>query len=186
MQISPGETAGQGFNGGYLSSVVIQGGAVFDCLAPPVGTVEHPVGCTNWRDAVIWANALTEYYNAQNGTAWNYASGATLGIANFAATNLVAWFGGVIDGATGNTITTQAVKTKIANALGLFDMSGNVFEMQFDWHPSWIGAERKNSNHEFTARGIAYEQKLLIRSPGSPFSGRGSSECDQCVNSGMV
>lgn len=31
-------------------------------------TVQHPVTTINWRDAMVWCNALTEYYNAQNGT----------------------------------------------------------------------------------------------------------------------
>lgn len=29
---------------------------------------QHPVTTINWRDAVVWCNALTEYYNAENGT----------------------------------------------------------------------------------------------------------------------
>jgi hypothetical protein len=28
----------------------------------------HPVTTINWRDSMVWCNALTEYYNAQNGT----------------------------------------------------------------------------------------------------------------------
>ena len=31
-------------------------------------TVQHPVANVKWRDAVVWANALTEYSNAMNGT----------------------------------------------------------------------------------------------------------------------
>lgn len=31
-------------------------------------TPNHPVTYISWRDAIIWCNALTEYYNAQNGT----------------------------------------------------------------------------------------------------------------------
>ncbi|MGE5604628.1 MAG: formylglycine-generating enzyme family protein [Bacteroidota bacterium] len=32
------------------------------------GTDQHPATSVNWRDAMVWCNALTEYYNAQNGT----------------------------------------------------------------------------------------------------------------------
>ncbi len=32
-------------------------------------SVNHPVTTINWRDAIIWCNALTEWYNAKNGTA---------------------------------------------------------------------------------------------------------------------
>lgn len=31
-------------------------------------TDDHPVTMINWPDAIVWCNALTEYYNYQNGT----------------------------------------------------------------------------------------------------------------------
>jgi formylglycine-generating enzyme required for sulfatase activity len=31
-------------------------------------TNQHPVTTVNWRDSMVWMNALTEYYNDQNGT----------------------------------------------------------------------------------------------------------------------
>jgi formylglycine-generating enzyme required for sulfatase activity len=36
--------------------------------AAPTANKRHPVICISWRDAIVWCNALTEYYNAQNGT----------------------------------------------------------------------------------------------------------------------
>ncbi len=30
--------------------------------------IQHPVTTIDWRDAMVWTNALTEYYNTQNGT----------------------------------------------------------------------------------------------------------------------
>lgn len=34
---------------------------------PDSSSDQYPVICINWRDAVVWCNALTEYYNAHNG-----------------------------------------------------------------------------------------------------------------------
>lgn len=43
-----------------------QGGSYVDSY--PVGTNQHPVTTVSWRDSIVWCNALTEYYNANNGT----------------------------------------------------------------------------------------------------------------------
>lgn len=178
-------------------------------------TNQHPVTIVNWRDAIVWCNALTEYYNFLNATSievvytsdagyatpirssadgafdqstdypnsgsfddpyvnpntsgfrlptsneWelagrykndansdgdiidvgeyypgNYASGATADYTDQAATDLVS----VNNNNAG--FSTAAVKSKNANALGLYDMSGNVIEWVFDWHPSFIGSLR--------------------------------------------
>lgn len=167
-------------------------------------TVQHPVTTVNWRDSMVWMNALTEYYNVQNSTNFegvyytdagqttlikdssdgsygssinptaggfddpyvkadadgfrlltsneyelaarykddanddgdiqdtgeyypgNYASGATADYNNAIATGLVAVY-------TANSgSSTAVVKSKTANALGLYDMSGNVYDWCFD------------------------------------------------------
>jgi formylglycine-generating enzyme required for sulfatase activity len=36
----------------------------------------------------------------------------------------------------------NVVKTKAANALGLYDMSGNGWEWNYNWHPSYVGSYR--------------------------------------------
>ena len=50
--------------------------------------------------------------------------------------DLVAWHAGNSDS------KTHPVGEKRANSLGLFDMSGNVYEWNFDWRPSYIGTYR--------------------------------------------
>ncbi len=179
------------------------------------GTSQHPVTTINWRDAMVWMNALTEYYNAQNGTSLTCTYYSDLGYTTplrnssdgFYGTSLNATVGGFDDpyvksGATGfrlltsdewelaaryikddgdNTLdqtgeyypglyasgadaqysvitdgsdfdgdgdieyttdvavylsnsgsATAAVKSKSPDALGLYDMCGNVWEWVFD------------------------------------------------------
>jgi len=190
---------------------------------PTVAKLE-PVTTINWREAMVWCNALTEYFNANNGTdadldlvyytnsgytipirtatdtgsvnstagsedapyvkatakgfrlptsmEWecaaryrgsdttnsilntgvnwtkgNSASGATDYVYTTAVNPLdtagetgpsrtVAWY------SINSGSATQPVAQKTANALGIRDMSGNVWEWCLDWHPSYVGSNR--------------------------------------------
>ncbi|TAL29571.1 MAG: hypothetical protein EPN93_21015 [Spirochaetes bacterium] len=157
----------------------------------------HPVSMVSWRDAMVFCNALTEWYNSYNETsyacAYTYtglinrdssdatacdntvfdssatgfrlvmknewelaarwrddatnsvsgyddpyftrgssASGATSIYSDAAATGLVAVY------AANSGTSTAEVKSKTANSLGIYDMSGNVSEWCFDMFSTTI------------------------------------------------
>ena len=94
-------------------------------------------------------------------TMGNSASGSTADCSNATETAKVA----VYDGSS-----TAVVKSKGesgANALGLFDMSGNVWEWCFDWHPSYVGSNRVRRGGAYID--TAYIMQLGFVSNGVPY-----------------
>jgi formylglycine-generating enzyme required for sulfatase activity len=152
-------------------------------IDPTVGGLDDPY--VNWSANGYRLPTEGEYQYAAsyiNGSSWtpyNYASGATAAYTNEAATDLVGW-----DSVNSGNIT-HAVGGLAANALGIYDMSGNVWEWCWDWYGTY--PTTASTNYTGPASGSyrvirggsfnypAYYLQVGSRSVGYPYSAFGIS-----------
>lgn len=107
-----------------------------------------PVEQVSWDDIQLWISYLNEKggtttYRLPSEAEWEYAAhggnksqGYTYSGSN--TLDLVAWY------YDNSSSTTHTVGTKTGNELGIYDMSGNVWEWCQDWYGSYSSASQTN------------------------------------------
>jgi len=95
----------------------------------------HPVVCVTWKDAAQYAEWLSRKdkmtYRLPTEAQWEYAARGGGKVERYAGgddVDALAWHSANADG------TTHPVGLKKPNALGLYDMSGNVWQWTGDWY----------------------------------------------------
>ena len=120
------------------------------------GNLSCPVEQVSWQDCqefISRLNALTgESFRLPTEAEWEYAArgdGVSVHYKYAGGNNIseVAWWGCGYDedSPLGNSaFTTHPVGLKKPNELGLYDMSGNVYEWCYDWYASYSSAAQTN------------------------------------------
>jgi formylglycine-generating enzyme required for sulfatase activity len=133
----------------YTAHFVKDAAAAYDdyasAYAKPGATGFRLPTSDEWELAARWRGSDTTNtvsgYTDPYFTQGDSASGATADYNDATETGKVAWYYDSAD-FPGGVQKTQAVKGKEANGLGLYDMSGNVWEWCDDWYPGYSGLNR--------------------------------------------
>ncbi len=145
---------------------------------------DHPIVNISWDDAIAYCTWLSatnkKHYRLPTEAEWEFAARGGIKSNGYAysgakAPDSIAWFSGHSNG-------TMPVAQKLPNELGLYDMTGNVWEWCSDWYDAGYYALRVKDNPQgphsgkfFTLRGGAWDigarnSRNSYRNPLSPTS----------------
>ncbi len=111
------------------------------------GNMQRPVECVSWNDCQTFITKLNELtgesFALPTEAQWEYAARggkSTKGYLYSGSNSIadVAWY------KDNSSDTTHPVKSKSPNELGLYDMSGNVYEWCADWYGSYSSTSQTN------------------------------------------
>jgi formylglycine-generating enzyme required for sulfatase activity len=100
-----------------------------------------PVEKVSWNECQIFIKKLGNSFSLPTEAQWEYAARSGGKDENYSGSNdidRVAWYSG------NSGMTTHAVGTKAPNGLGIYDMSGNVWEWCQDWKGNYPSKEVTN------------------------------------------
>jgi formylglycine-generating enzyme required for sulfatase activity len=145
---------------------------------------DHPIVNISWDDAIAYCTWLSaknnKHYRLPTEAEWEFAARGGMTSKGYAysgakAPDSIAWFSSRSNG-------TMPVAQKLPNELGLYDMTGNVWEWCSDWYDAGYYALRVKDNPQgpqsgkfFTLRGGAWDigarnSRNSYRNPLSPTS----------------
>ncbi len=108
---------------------------------------DHPVVCVSWNDSVEYVHWLSRKksrkYRLPTEAEWEYAARSGGKLERYAGgddINSVAWY------LSNSNNSTHSVGQKQPNGLGLYDMSGNVWQWTGDWYDKRYYRESPRNN----------------------------------------
>ena len=136
------------------------------------GNMQRPVEIVSWNDCQTFITKLNELtgesFALPTEAQWEYAARggkSTKGYLYSGSNSIadVAWYSG------NSSNTPHPVKSKSPNELGLYDMSGNVYEWCADWHGSYSSTSQTNpvgpstGTYRILRGGSCYENATTCR-----------------------
>jgi formylglycine-generating enzyme required for sulfatase activity len=121
-----------------------------------------PVESVSWDDVQEFINRLNSItgknYRLPTEAEWEYAAGGGSGNrTKWAGTNSESYLGDYEWFTNNSNSRTQPVATKRPNSLGLYDMSGNVWEWCSDWYGPYTSTSKTNP------RGVSSGSNRVLR-----------------------